>query len=352
MVRWTPRQLMAVGLGLPFALLRPALYGIEHGALPFAFTWIGVLVAAWVGGLWPTLVVSLAGLAVGNHILVEAGKAPLGPGGVLFYTLFMLVLAVPAELYHRISRRRRADQQLLADMGQRLQRAARLNAMGELAGTLAHELNQPLTAIASYAEAARLVLARQPGDSERAAGLLVKILGQTERARGIITRIRGQVSGEALDLKPQSLREMAEEATEVALARARDALDLRLNLDRSADRVLADRIQVEQVMINLVRNAAEAMAGSPTRELRIGSAPAGDGFVECYVADRGPGIAPEVQERLFQPFASDKAEGMGVGLAVSRTIVEGHGGRIWAEPNPGGGAIFRFTLRSAVGGAA
>jgi hypothetical protein len=138
MVRWTPRQLMAVGLGLPFALLRPALYGIEHGALPFAFTWIGVLVAAWVGGLWPTLVVSLAGLAVGNHILVEAGKAPLGPGGVLFYTLFMLVLAVPAELYHRISRRRRADQQLLADMGQRLQRAARLNAMGELAGTLAH----------------------------------------------------------------------------------------------------------------------------------------------------------------------------------------------------------------------
>ena len=351
-VRWTPRQLAALGLGLPFALLRPALYGLQDGVLPFAFTLIGVLIAAWVGGLWPTLVVSLVGLAVGNHILIEAGKPPLGPGGVLFYALFMLILAVPAELYHRVSRRRRADQQLLADIGQRVQRTSRLNAMGELAGTLAHELNQPLTAIASYAEAARLLLERQPSEPQRAAALLVKILGQTERARGTISRIRGQVSGEALDLKPQSLRQMVEEATEVGLARARDALDLRFSLDRNADRVLADRIQIEQVMINLVRNAAEAMAGSPTRELRIGSAPAGDGFVECYVADRGPGVAPEVQPQLFQPFASDKAEGMGVGLAVSRTIVEGHGGRIWAEPNPGGGAVFRFTLRCAPAGAA
>ncbi|MBI1198293.1 MAG: hypothetical protein GC203_10560 [Phenylobacterium sp.] len=341
-----------MGLGLPFALARLGLYGLEPGALPFALTWIGVLVAAWLGGLWPAIVVSLVGLAVGNHVLTSGGKPPLGAGGVAFYVAFTLVLAVPADLYHRIASRRRADQRLLADMSQRMHRMARLNAMGELAGTLAHELNQPLTAIAGYADTARVLLRRDPPGVEQATQMLEKVLRQVERSRGIISRVRGQVAGGDLDLRPQSLRAMFDEAAEIGLARDRQHLDLQVELDRGADQVLADRIQIEQVMVNLLRNAAEAMAETRARELRIGSTPAGDGFVECFVADRGPGVSPEISARLFEPFATDKAEGMGVGLAVSRTIVEGHGGRIWAEPNPGGGAVFRFTLRSQQGGAA
>lgn len=351
-VRWEPRQYLALALGVPFALLRLGVYGLENGELPFAITWIGVLIAAWLGGLWPAILVSLIGLAVGNQVLASADKPTLAVGGVAFYVLFALVLIVPADLYHRVSRRRRVDQALLADMGVRMQRVARLNAMGELAGALAHELNQPLTAIASYADAAHWVLKRDPPDGEQAAELLQKILRQTDRSREIISRIRGQLSGADLKLEPQSLRVMFEEATEIGLARARDALELRFELDRTVDLVLADRIQVEQVMVNLVRNAAEAMAASTPRELRIGSTRGEDGFVECYVADRGPGVSACVQARLFEPFASDKEEGMGMGLAVSRTIVEGHGGRIWADPNPAGGAVFRFTLRTAEGGTA
>jgi two-component system sensor kinase FixL len=118
--------------------------------------------------------------------------------------------------------------------------------------------------------------------------------------------------------------------------------------------VLADRIQIQQVLVNLIRNALEAMAAmgdaggqAARRELAVAAAPVGAGVVEVSVADTGPGLAPEIAERPFDPFASTKAGGMGIGLSICRTIVEAHGGRIWAEPNPGGGTVFRFILPAA-----
>ena len=112
----------------------------------------------------------------------------------------------------------------------------------------------------------------------------------------------------------------------------------------AADRVLADRVQIQQVLLNLIRNAMDAMEASPNRNLVVSVAPAGDSRVRISVADSGPGIAPEIAGQLFQPFVTTKRQGMGVGLSISRTIVESHGGRIWVEPNPTGGAIFHFTL--------
>ncbi len=121
---------------------------------------------------------------------------------------------------------------------------------------------------------------------------------------------------------------------------------LRFDIHRDLNMVLADRVQVQQVVLNLMRNAIDAMEASARRELTVAAAPASDGMAEISVADTGSGIAPDVAERLFEPFVSSKAQGMGVGLSISRTIIEAHGGRIWVESNPGGGTVFRFTLRT------
>jgi two-component system sensor kinase FixL len=121
---------------------------------------------------------------------------------------------------------------------------------------------------------------------------------------------------------------------------------VRFQFDRGHDLVLADKVQVQQVLLNLVRNAIEAMIEVDDRELVLSTAPAGDDMVEVSVADTGPGLAEEVARQLFQPFITTKRHGMGVGLSISKTIIQSHGGEIWAEPNPSGGTTFRFTLAS------
>jgi len=121
---------------------------------------------------------------------------------------------------------------------------------------------------------------------------------------------------------------------------------VRFRFDPAFDLVLADKVQIQQVLLNLIRNAVDAMEGCARRELLISTMPAADGMVTISVADSGTGVAPEMASQLFQPFVTTKRQGMGVGLSISRTIVEGHGGQIICEPNPGGGTVFRFTLRA------
>jgi two-component system, LuxR family, sensor kinase FixL len=121
---------------------------------------------------------------------------------------------------------------------------------------------------------------------------------------------------------------------------------VRFQFDPAVDLVLADKVQIQQVLLNLIRNAVEAMEGSPKRELTIATKPEVDNMIAISVADTGTGIAPEMISQLFQPFVTTKRHGMGVGLSISRTIVEAHGGQILVESNPGGGTIFRFTIRS------
>jgi two-component system sensor kinase FixL len=110
--------------------------------------------------------------------------------------------------------------------------------------------------------------------------------------------------------------------------------------------ILADKVQIQQVLLNLLRNAIESVGQGERRELTVSTKPSAGGMVEVSVADTGPGISPDVAQQLFQPFITTKPQGMGVGLSISRTIIEAHGGQIWTEPNPGGGAVFRFTLRA------
>ena len=352
--RWGMRDFVVVGLCLPIALSRLALTPLIGPAAPYLTSWIAVAIAAWAGGFWPAAVIAAVGFVEGHYILVSQGSPTMGPIGIAIYVGFGLLVAIPGEIYHRMKARRKVDHQVMEEMRTRLARVSRLNAMGELAGTIAHELNQPVTAIASYADAAAWMLKSNPASADEAVELLEKIVGQTRRVRSIVSRVRDQVTGGELDPTPQSLGDLVAEALElVAPASERANVTIRFDFDPAADQVLADRIQVQQVVVNLVRNALEAMSGLPRQELRLASRPTEEGMVEVSVVDNGPGISPEILPNLFQPFATNKADGTGIGLAVCRTIIEGHGGRIEGDAHPDGGAVFRFTLPQAdTGGAA
>jgi two-component system sensor kinase FixL len=236
----------------------------------------------------------------------------------------------------------------LQELQSELVHVSRLTAMGEMASALAHELNQPLSAIANYMKGSRRLL--EGSADEKAARLrdaLDKAAEQALRAGQIIRRLRDFVARGESERRVESVKKLVEEASALALVGAKDqGVRVKFQFDPTVDLVLADKVQIQQVLLNLLRNAVEAMEGSQKRELVVSTASGKDGIVTIGVADTGSGIAPEVMSQLFQPFVTNKRHGMGVGLSISRTIVEAHGGQIEVEPNPGGGTIFRFTLRA------
>lgn len=236
-----------------------------------------------------------------------------------------------------------------AELQSELLHVSRLSNMGEMASDLAHELNQPLTALASYIQGSRRLLEQIPGDkAEIVKGALAKAAEQTLRAGEVIRRLREFVArGESVK-RVESLRALVEEAASLALLVAKEQpVRLSLVLDPAVDEVLVDRIQIQQVLLNLMRNGIEAMKDTPRRDLSVASEGTAQGMVAVMVADTGSGIDAEVAATLFQPFRTTKPHGLGVGLSISRTIVEAHGGQIGTLANPGGGTIFRFTLPSA-----
>jgi two-component system sensor kinase FixL len=236
----------------------------------------------------------------------------------------------------------------LQELQTELVHISRLTAMGEMASALAHELNQPLSAIANYLKGAkRLLEDRSDDDSELVRGAMDKAAEQSLRAGQIIRRLRDFVARGESERRVESINKLIEEASALALVGAKEhGVRVRLQIDSAHDLILADKVQIQQVLLNLLRNAIEAVAQGARRELLIASRPSANGMVEVSVADTGTGISPDIAEQLFQPFITTKPQGMGVGLSISRTIIEAHGGQIWTEPNPGGGTIFKFTLRA------
>ena len=229
-----------------------------------------------------------------------------------------------------------------------LARLARLNELGEMASTLAHELNQPLAAIANYTQGCvRFLKDMDDGVAARIREALEETAKQSLRAGGIIRHLREFVTHGATDKTPEDIRSLIEEAGALALVGSRE-MGVRSVFEFTAGDSLAlvDRVQIQQVLMNLMRNAMEAMRNSERRELVVRTS-LDDGYVVVEVSDTGPGISEEIADRLFQPFVTSKSTGMGIGLSISRRIVESHGGEISVSRNGNGGATFRFTLPTA-----
>lgn len=246
---------------------------------------------------------------------------------------------------------RREFEARLEQLKSELIHVSRLSAMGTMASTLAHELNQPLAAIANYGEAASALL-EDGRDLDR--GLMKEmtadIAAQSLRAGSIVRRLREFVSRGELSKTIEDLPKLIDEATALALVGSREkGIITQVEYDPQATPVLVDRVQIQQVVMNLMRNAIEAMEGSPERRLSVRTELTDEQMVRVSVTDTGPGIAPEIEGQLFSAFVTTKGSGMGLGLSICRTIVEAHGGRIIAEPAPGGGARFSFTLPRATG---
>ncbi len=246
------------------------------------------------------------------------------------------------------------DQQMtesrLKELQSEVTHMSRFTALGEMASTLAHEINQPLTAITNYLKGCHRLLANVEGASvPTLRDALAKAADQALRAGHIIQRLREFVARGDSERQVESLPKLIEDASTLALIGAKEnGVAVSFRLDRRADLVLADRIQIQQVLVNLIRNAIEVLADhNGPRNLEVTSAAGSDDMVEVSVADTGPGLAPDVAARLFQPFVTTKQKGMGLGLSICRTIVEAHGGRIWVESAPQGGTAFHFTLRRA-----
>jgi two-component system, LuxR family, sensor kinase FixL len=239
-----------------------------------------------------------------------------------------------------------AAKRRIQDLQAELLHASRLSVMGQMASTMAHELNQPLTAVVNYLEAARHLLESEPQSAPRVGGLMGRAIGQAERAGEVIRKLRQFVGKGETERRPESLNKLVEEALALALVATRQSgVRVSLDLDHALLPVLVDGVQVQQVILNLVRNALEAMEEGVRRELTIATrALAGKGMAEVTVADSGPGIAPELAGRLFQPFVTTKKSGMGLGLSICRDIVAAHDGQLTAAANPTGGTVFRLTL--------
>jgi two-component system sensor kinase FixL len=244
---------------------------------------------------------------------------------------------------------RKNTERELADLQAELSHVARVSEMSQMGSTLAHELNQPLAAIVNYLQACRRLLQNQPAQAERVQEAIEKAVAQADRAGQIIRRLRQFVEKRETERRQEDINAVVQEAASLALIGAKSAgVVSNIDLDRNVAPVLIDKIQIQQVVLNLVRNAIEAMAHSARQQLTIATE-SHDSDIEIRVTDTGLGLSSEVADKLFEPFQTTKSSGMGIGLSICRSIVEAHGGHIWAAKNPVGGTIFSFTLPSSVG---
>ncbi|MBX3531965.1 MAG: PAS domain S-box protein [Rhizobiaceae bacterium] len=270
----------------------------------------------------------------GSTFPMKLAVGEMRSGDSLFFTGFVRDLTEREESEAR-----------LQEIQGELARLARLNELGEMASTLAHELNQPLSTIANYSQGGVRMLRDAPEPiSVRLREALGEIAAQSLRAGQIIRHLREFVMRGETEQAPEDIRKLVEEAGALALVGSREqGVRTVFEFAPGADMVVADRVQIQQVLTNLMRNAMEAMLNVQRRELTVSTRPDGE-FVAIEVADTGPGIPDEIAERLFRPFVTTKSGGMGIGLSISRRIIQSHGGDITVTRNGNGGATFRFTL--------
>ena len=242
---------------------------------------------------------------------------------------------------------RQQAQARLQEVQEDLVRVSRLTALGEMASALAHELNQPLAAITNYLKGSKRLLQAQGMTDDRLTHAITEAAKQALRAGEIIRRLRDFVARGESERRIEDLLALVEEAGALALVGAREAgIQVEFDMDPLVGGVLVDKVQIQQVLLNLIRNAMEAMENTKSKRLAI-RVSGGEDMARVSVSDTGSGIGSETAEHLFEPFRTTKRNGMGVGLSISRTIIEAHGGKIEFEALPQGGTVFHLTLQRA-----
>jgi C4-dicarboxylate-specific signal transduction histidine kinase len=335
----TALQFAAIGLALAlvFRLAQDHQFQLFY-VLFLPIVWLAVRTGS--EGVSAGVLVTQVGLILGIRL---SGAESID---VTALQALMLILAmtglVAGEL---VTERRRAESQLRLQQEQ-LSRFARLGSMGELAAAVAHELNQPLMAAGTYTRLVNDAMSSGHGDVKVVAETAKKAAAQVERAADVVRRLRALVRLDRSNRAPCRLAQIAEEAIELCrpdLDRAH--VTARIAIPADLPRVMVDLLQIEQVLINLVRNAIEAISASGALRgaVTIEAKKSDPGFIEVGVVDSGPGFPPQLIEGAFLPLSTSKAEGLGIGLPLCRTIVEAHGGRLWLDGSVQGGAI-RFTL--------
>jgi two-component system CheB/CheR fusion protein len=273
-----------------------------------------------------------------DHILIAVVL------GVYTSVLFKGVFAYAEQLRTRVLMQ--IDTENRARTRMRNIQATGLNAMGGMASGLAHEINQPLSACGAYLATARRLAAMRP--EARPASIeevLDSAVEQNLRAGEIVKNLRDFIMRGEPNRIHLSLHNLIGDALHVATTvEGEGSCEISLQFDAKSDRIFADKVQIKQVLVNLIRNAVEAMSVSTERKLTISSSIIDDGSIRIDVADTGNGLAEALKSELFEPFMTTKTDGMGIGLAICRATVEAHEGTIWTESNPGGGAVFSFAL--------
>ena len=342
--RFLPRiDVETVAQFAAIALALWLVFGAHLGEAPTLF-YVLFLPVIWIamrhgieGAAFGSVAVQIGLIAA----IVLAGQAS---GTVLDFQFVMLALAATSLLLGAAVSERRAIERALRDKQSELDRSLRLAAASELASALAHELNQPLSAISAYLRACQLMLARGGDDASELATTMDKVIGEANRAGNVVRRLRDFFRSGSAHVEPIAPSVLIDDACAGVRERANRH---GVALEQSSEplpAVLVDRVQIEAVLHNLLANAVDAVKTSAqARRIRVVSAREETGFVRIAVEDNGPGIAAEIAASLFDPFVTTKARGMGLGLAISRSIVDAHGGRLWHEARDPGSA-FCFTV--------
>jgi C4-dicarboxylate-specific signal transduction histidine kinase len=355
---------------LAAALVAAALEGVLLTApyMPYPFLTLfiaAVMIAIWFGGLAPGLfAVVLSSAAVGYFFMVPAGAFSIYAEDLPYFVAFIIFALLAAWLSStrraRTAELEQSNAALRAEMAERklaeaelrstqshLAHAARVSTMGELVASIAHEINQPLTGVVTNAGACVRWLDAQPSDLEEARAALRRIVRDGERAGAVIRNLRALLKKADPHPTALDLDRVIEDVITVVQSEVRNQrVELRFEPAPDLPPVLADRIQLQQVVLNLMLNAIDAMSDidPAQRRLRVGAEHSGPDHVCVSISDTGVGLLPSDLERIFDAFVTTKAGGLGMGLSISRSIIEAHGGRLWVESEPGRGATFRFTL--------
>ena len=350
---------MGILVTLTVAVVRAWLDPILGHVAAFAIFYIAIIFTAWYSGLWPAIVVMGLGVCLASYLFDSSrGDFAIYPfrnqvACAVYVSVGIYLVYLIDWLTRDIARRQQVESDLRVSQEQlqlhqnELAHMARVSIMGEMTASLAHELNQPLHAAKNYARGSIRRLLKNPEHDVELMTALEHIAEEADRAAEILRRVRDFVQKTGPHVSAVLLNDLVQEAVtiinlELKRTRARIVCDLAPDIVP----VGADPIQIEQVVVNLARNGLESMRDVPEeqRVLSIGTRRCDAETAEVFVRDRGKGISPQEMGKIFEPFFTTKPEGMGMGLAISRSIIEAHEGRLWVSANDDGGCTFHFTL--------